>query len=348
MNKIIGTSEAELRSSVDEKVQELESRLREKDTILESYKKEHGVLSLFFDSVSAEIEKIPPQKVYNYISSKSKVESHCAMVMHVTDGHYGAIQLPSEIEGFGEYSPEISVERQMNFAKKIIDWADVNRHAYTIPQLNIIVTGDLISGDIHQELCTTNAFPSPVQVVGAAEILSNQIALVAPHFNNVIVDFVSEDNHARLTKKPQAKEAGYNSMNYLVGYIAKERVSFLKNVKFNIYPQYEAVVNILGRRYLLCHGHNINGWGGFPWYGIERKVAKEAIKRLNAPDFNKFNKIIGGHFHTPITTPTFWFGGSVSGTDAYDHKNGRHSIPSQSSWLIHPVHFEFARTDFTL
>jgi len=348
MKKLLGTSEVELRSIVDEKIQELESRILEKDRILESYRRDHGVLDLFFREVETHIDKTPPQPMLYKPVRKTSVDSPCAAVMHITDAHMGAIQIASEIEGFGEYSPEISRSRQMTFAKKIIDWTETNRSAYTIPELHILVTGDLISGDIHEELRITNAFPAPVQVVEAANVLSDQISMVAPHFEKVVVQFVSEDNHARLTKKPQAKEAGYNSFNYLVGYIAKERTSRLPNITFNIYPQYEAVVNVMGRRYLLCHGHNVLGWGGFPWYGVERKIAREAVKRMNAPDCTKFHKVIGGHWHTPICTPLYWFGGSVSGTDAYDHRSGRHSEPSQAAWMVHPVHTEFARTDFNL
>ena len=262
MRNQIGRSEVELRSIVDEKIQELESRILEKDKILESYRRDHGVLDLFFREVATHIDKTPPQPMLYKPVRKTSVDSPCAAVMHITDAHMGAIQIASEIEGFGEYSPEISRSRQMTFAKKIIDWTETNRSAYTIPELHVLVTGDLISGDIHEELRITNAFPAPVQVVEASNVLSDQIAMVAPHFEKVVVQFVSEDNHARLTKKPQAKEAGYNSFNYLVGYIAKERCSRLPNVIFNIYPQYEAVVNVMGRRYLLCHGHNTMGFLG--------------------------------------------------------------------------------------
>jgi hypothetical protein len=61
-----------------------------------------------------------------------------------------------------------------------------------------------------------------------------------------------------------------------------------------------------------------------------------------------FNKIVHGHFHTPFDTPLFSCGGSVSGTDAYDHGCGRHATPSQSAWMVHPKWGEFNRTNFQL
>jgi hypothetical protein len=225
---------------------------------------------------------------------------------------------------------------------------ELHRKNYHLDELRILVLGDLIIGGIHEELKVTNAFPEPVQCTKAGELLARQVSIMAQHFPKVIVEFIVEDNHARLTKKPQAKEAGINSFNYIVGFIAKEMLRVHKNVQFNIYPQYEAVVNVCGRRYLLCHGHGVSGWMGFPYYGIERRVGREAMKRMNGPDVRKFHRVILGHWHAPMSHPWFWISGSVQGTDAYDHKNGRHAEPSQAAWMVHPKHGEFDRTDFTL
>ena len=61
-----------------------------------------------------------------------------------------------------------------------------------------------------------------------------------------------------------------------------------------------------------------------------------------------FNKVLHGHFPQPFDTTLFSCGGSVSGTDAYDHQAGRHAVPSQSAWMVHPVWGEFNRTNFNL
>jgi hypothetical protein len=87
---------------------------------------------------------------------------------------------------------------------------------------------------------------------------------------------------------------------------------------------------------------------GFPYYGIERRAAREAMKRMNGPDMNKFHRIVMGHWHAPLAHPYYWISGSVSGTDAFDHKCGRHAYPSQAAWMVHPRHGEFDRTDFQL
>ena len=347
-------NEKELREQQSELAGELRRQIADKEAVLDGYKKEHGKLEDFFAKVTAQILPVLPLPSV-YEKGSGKVGSPCAAVMRISDGHMGAVQLPDEIEGFGEYNPELCRSRQVDYAQRFCKWVDVNREAYQIDEVAVIVTGDLISGDIHEELRVTNAFPTPVQCVRAAEVLTEQIRLVASDFDKVVVHFLVEDNHARLTKIPQAKEAGYNSLNYVVGKLAEVYVSNLTNVEFNIYPQFEKVVSVLNRNYLIAHGHGVRGWMGVPWYGIERHLGKESKNRLNIimNDITKakevgFHKYVFGHFHTYFETDFYSCCPSVSGTDAYDHQNGRHGNPGQSAWLVHPKYAEFNWINFKL
>lgn len=346
--------EHELREQQSELVQELRRQIAEKDNILDGYKLSHGKLEDFFANIhEAVMPVLPLESVYE--KGSGKVGSPCMAVMRISDGHMGAVQYPDEIEGFGKFSPELCRSRQLDYAQRFCKWVDVNRGAYQIDEVAVIVTGDLISGDIHEELRVTNAFPTPVQCVRAAEVLVEQVRLVASNFSKVTVHFLVEDNHARLTKQPQANEAGYNSLNYVVGKMAEIYLSRIDNVEFNIYPQYEKVVQVLNRQYLIAHGHGIQGWMGIPWYGIERQVSREAKKRLSVimEDITKakdvgFHKYVFGHYHTYFETDMYSCCPSVSGTGAYDHKNGRHADPGQSAWLVHSKHAEFNWINFKL
>ena len=347
-------NEKQLREQQSELAGELRRQIADKDAVLDGYKKEHGKLEDFFAQVTSQILPVLPlESVYE--KGSGKVGTPCAAVMRISDGHMGAVQIPDEIEGFGEFNPELCRSRQVDYAQRFCKWVDTNRGAYQIDEVHVVVTGDLISGDIHDELRVTNAFPTPVQCVRAAEVLVEQVRLVASDFAKVVVHFLVEDNHARLTKKPQAKEAGYNSLNYVVGKLVEVYLSNLTNVEFNIYPQFEKIIHVLNRQYLISHGHGIKGWMGVPWYGIERHVGKEAKNRLQiimdditrAKDVG-FHKYLFGHYHTYIETDLYSCCPSVSGTDAHDHKNGRHGLPGQSSWLIHPKYAEFNWINFKL
>lgn len=236
--------ESQLKSEYSEKSVELRRQNAELKTVLQSYRREHGKLEVFFEQVVEAIRPVTPLPPVKFDKGSA---TPVVPVLHLTDLHVGAVQEPNEIEGFNAYSPDISEARLQDLTTRWLKWADYQRKAYTINDATIIITGDLISGDIHQELLTTNAYPSPVQVAEAARMVSTLIASIAPYFHSVAVHFVSEDNHARLTKKPQAKEAGLNSLNYLVGKMIEAYVKDLSNVKMNIYPMLEKVINVNDR-----------------------------------------------------------------------------------------------------
>ena len=337
-----------------ELVDELKRQLQEKDRILEGYKQGHGQLEVFFNSLLASVEAIQPETI-KYTPKGDKSTTDVEAVIQINDVHMGAKQAPSEIEGFNEFDPDICDARCMDHVHRFNRYIDRNRNNYVINNCSVLVLGDLISGDIHHELQVTNAFPVTVQVVRAAQLLARQIHALSQNFQVVKVHFIGADNHGRLTRKPQAKEEGLNSLNYLTGVLAEAYLEKCLNVDFNIYPQNEKVVTVLNRNYLITHGHGILAWMGVPWYSISRKVGREAEARMQLIMDQKvkmseagFHKFVFGHFHTPIDTIMYSCAGSVQGTDAYDHKAGRYAPPSQAGWLVHPKYKEFARVDFEL
>lgn len=356
MKKQIITEER-LRAEQSEIVQELTNQIKDKEILVESYRKEFGKLQIFFDSVARAITPLSPLKpIYEPIS---KPEKKIVAVARRSDGHCGMVQPADEIEGFGEYNFKICHDRSIDYINRFVKWVNVQRQGYTINECVIIDTGDNISGDI-QELPRTNEFPSPVQVVKSADILAEQVGLLAPHFEKVTVEFITADNHARLTAKPQAKEEGTNSLNYLVGHFAKSRLEKHQNVIFNIYPFHEAVIHVSTRNYLINHGHGIVQNFGVPWYGIERRIGRESTARMQQimaqqemEIYQKakqigFHKLVMGHYHVFFEHDLYSCCPSLSGTDAYDHKFGRHSPPGQSAWLVHPARGEFNWINFRL
>lgn len=337
-----------------EKVKELQSQLEIKEKFLQDYMKNHGKLQVLFDSVIAAVSAIDPA----HILYKPKSESSNTSIENIVqnaDWHIGARQDSIEIENINEFNYAIANTRVDDLMHRINRVVDRSRNSYNISSCTVICTGDMVSGDIHDELTRTNEFPVPVQVVKAAELFAKGIITLAQNFGHLKVEYLTADNHARLTKKPQAKEQGINSFNYLVAIIAEKLLSRQNNVEFNIHTEPQKVVNVIDRQYLIMHGHQVRAWSGHAWYGWDRKATKESQSRLSMIMDNPsrikdlgFHKIIASHFHTPIDTLYYSICGSLSGTDAYDHQAGRYAPPSQPSWFVHPKHGEFGRIDYIL
>lgn len=317
----------------------LRQRIAELEAQREQERAATGEAHEIIAALAGAIEKAKPQKMVYQPSKRSG--SAVTHVLHLTDLHYGEVTEKDEVDGFGEFNPTIAEKRLQALGQAIIASTEAARAGHNVPNLHILGTADYISGDIHQELQVTNAFPAPVQAVRCGYALGALVAMFAPHFASVTADLVSLDNHGRLGRKPQASQGGQNNWSYVVAQVVKQHVSSLPNVTVNVHAKPSALVPIGPERYLCFHGHQIRGWAGLPHYGFERRVAMEAVKRMGVQE-SAFTKLVLGHFHHAINADTWLLGGSLSGTNAFDHSCGRHSKPHQTSWYVHPKHGEFA------
>jgi len=337
----------------DPVVRDLRAQVTRLEGTIKKIREEEGRSeNIMFDMLQAIPKARAARLKYTPKRGGAAVSSPVEAVLFLSDWHYGAVQPSEEIEGINEFSPDIAKRRIRMLVRKFVDWVSVHRSGYRVDALRVVVAGDLISGDIHEELKITAAFPSPVQAAKVSYLLADTIAALSEHFKTVEVDFITADNHSRFTRKPQSREEGLNSYGYIIAHLTNERLRHLKNVKFNIHALLQKVIHVGRIAYLVTHGHGIRGWAGVPFYGIERKVGREAVKRLHVeeglrPDL-RFDKLLTAHFHTSFNSPTFMINGSLSGTDAYDHKEGRFSRPTQNAWLVHPKHGEFDWTPFRL
>ena len=189
----------QFKAEQSEIVKELEAQIREKERILKEYQKGHGQLEVFFNAVLASVSAMEPEGI-KYVPKDSHSDTEVEAVAHITDMHMGAVQESNEIEGFNEFNPEICEARCMDFVHRFNRYTDRMRNSYKIHNCSVLVTGDLISGDIHQELLVTNAFPITVQVVKAAQVLAQQVHALAQNFRMVKVHFIGADNHGRRTR----------------------------------------------------------------------------------------------------------------------------------------------------
>jgi len=319
----------------------LRARIAELETKQQREREATGEAMEIVHALQSAIEQARPVKMQYRETPSSLAE--CTHVLHLTDWHYGAVTQRDEVDGFGEFNPDIAEKRIRRLGECIIKKTIAQRAGYCVPHLRIIGTADFISGGIHQELLVTNAFPEPVQAVKCGYAMGALFAMFSPHFATVSVDLVTLDNHGRLTKKPQAAEGGLNNWCYVVAEIAKRHVQSLDNVTVRVHAKPSALIAVGPERYLAFHGHQIKGWGGIPYYGLDRRVAMEAVKRMGLPEV-AFTKLVSGHLHHALNGMTWNLGGSLSGTDSFDHSCGRHAKPHQTAWFVHPEHGEF---DFT-
>jgi hypothetical protein len=338
-----GRKVEEFKSRYDpaQEVEHLRAMVRELELAVEKERKLTGEQRVTTLALTEAIQGAVPRKMLYKPAKKSSTP--ITHVLQLTDLHNGEVTKKDEVDGFNEFNPKIFTARLQALASAVLNVTEVKRSGYNIPTLHVLGTGDYVSGDIHEELKVTNAYPAPVQAVRAGYDIGETIATMAPHFEKVVCDFITLDNHGRMTRKNQAAEGGENNWGYVTAHIVKQYLSRHPNVEVRIHAKASALVPIGSERYLLFHGHQIKGWAGLPYYGFDRRVALEAVKRMGFPE-SGFTKLLCGHFHTAFEGLLWMIGGSLSGTNAFDHACGRHARAHQTSWLVHPTHGQF---DFT-
>lgn len=344
-----------MKKSVEEMVSEvgpvaesLRGEVRELSGMLLRAKISRGQIDEALSAVLDAVKREPAVKLVVPKTAPSHAGKPITMVLQLSDWHIGLVTPESMVEGFNRYDWATAQSRMSQLITSISKFVSVMRSGYVIDDCVVLCTGDYVSGDIHEGLVRTNEFQAPMQAVKAGRLMAASLASLAGIFKNVRVEFIAPGNHDRLTKKPQAQCGGENSWGYVVGSIAKDALEANPRVAFKLHTSMQEIVEVASRRYLVGHGDGILGTWGIPFYGIERKKMREATARMNMVDSKRFNKIVIGHFHTGLDHEDWFIGGSLSGTDENDHKQGRHSRPHQTTWLVHPEHGEFGFTRWYL
>ena len=241
-----------------------------------------GQIREMADRVAAAVVAVAPFPRLAVRADKRGKESPMHAVLKLSDWHIGARISAEETSGFGSFDWEIARRRVALLGEKFLKWIATHRSSFHIPVLHVFCEGDWVSGNIHQELLSTNEFPLPEQTAKAGLLLGELVAHLAPHFPEVRLVEVGADNHGRLQPKPQSKQKAANNMSYLVYHIANCYLAKHGNVQSEIVPGINALVEVNKVRFLVEHGDTIQGWAGTPYYGMDRKIAKEALRRMRS------------------------------------------------------------------
>lgn len=282
------------------------------------------------------------------IESDGALKTPVAAVIKLSDWQIGEVIDPKETEGFGKFNQEIAEERVFKLVQKVNGWIKMHRNAgFVVPELHVFSEADLISGNIHYELEVTNEFPVTIAIEKAGMLLAEAVAQWAAYFDKVVLWEMSADNHGRLTRKNQAKQGAKNNYSRLAHIFANARLEKHTNVVPVLGEGTKLLADVVGKKFLIAHGHHIMGQMGIPYYGMARDKAREAVKRMNTE--LTFDYLSIGHWHVPaIIDGNILVNGSLPGTTEFDHMQGRHAAPSQVSFMVHPEHGLFNWTAWKL
>jgi hypothetical protein len=255
-----------------------------------------------------------------------------------SDWHWGEVVDAAQVGGVNEYNLKIAQERARAFIETSID---LLKNRFNNPKYEGVVFalgGDMFSGNIHDELATTNDMEVMPCVLDLWGTLVWCIETLVEEFGKVFVPCVS-GNHGRNTHKIQNKNRNYTNFDWLLYQFLNKRFENDKRITFFIPDGSDAYYQVYGYKYLLTHGDQFRGGDGV--IGCLGAIIRGDHKKRsrNAQIDQEYDTMLIGHFHQLIQLQRLIVNGSLKGYCEYAYTNNfGFEPPRQALWITHPLH----------
>lgn len=270
--------------------------------------------------------------------AKPKSGSHGTLMLLLSDMHFDEVVRPSEMSNLNAYSRDIATQRLERWAKNVVKLARDYLAGVRYDGFVLMMGGDSLTGNIHEELKETNEDTVFGSLLYYAEILAAALDLLLDEFGRGLV-VEAPGNHGRNTRKPRAKLRARDNLDWLlVNMLAKE---FKKDqrVDFQINDEADSYFEVYGRGQLLTHGDQVTGGAGIGgiWPPIKRMQARKAQNYMSMG--KPFETMWLGHWHQYISSPGMVVNGAMKGADEYARINNfPFEEPQQALAVMTPEH----------
>lgn len=254
-----------------------------------------------------------------------------------SDWHFGEVVNKKEVGGLNEFNSKIAVQRVKELTERTIGLVSHHMPA-GVPGIIVNLAGDMMTGDIHQELADTNDKYVLETVRELKSVIAEMLSQFADAFGNVYVPCVV-GNHGRATLKPRMKGVVQTSYEWNVYTDLEERFKNDSRVRFTVAEETDILYAVHGHRFLLTHGDRLGVKGGDGIIGALGPIMRGALKtgRSESQIGRNFDTILMGHWHQYITTPGVIVNNCLKGYDEYARLALRApaSAASQALWFVH-------------
>lgn len=268
----------------------------------------------------------------------AKPSSPGVPTLMLSDFHWGEKVHAAQINGVNSYSLNIARRRLQDTIDSAVTLCKIVSPGLDYPGIVCALGGDMVSGNIHEELSATNEINTIPTVLDLWEHLASAISHLADNFGSVFLPCVT-GNHGRDTRKIWSKDRHHTSFDWLLYQILARHFATDKRITFLIPDGSDAAYRIFGTRYMLTHGDQFRGGDGMigPLGPITRGDHKKRSR--NSQIDLDYDILIMGHWHQYIHLSKLIVNGSLKGYDEYAYTgNFPFEKPQQALWVTHPVH----------
>ena len=266
-----------------------------------------------------------------------KGSMHGVPILLLSDFHSGEIIKKDQVFGVNEFNGEIEDKRVQMLAANMIDICTVHLPS-KYPGLVILLNGDFVSGDIHDELTITNEKPIMPVVLAEFGRLVWFIDEMSKYFPKLAL-FCCPGNHSRTTKKSVFKDKALTTYDWLIYSLLEKHFENNPNIHFEITPGDDIQFRVYNHIYRMTHGAQFRGGQGFLGH-IAPVTRGEIRKRSAAESYDRlYDTLVLGHFHSYGWFRRAIINGSLVGYSEFSFgSNFNYERPQQALWINHPEH----------
>lgn len=291
----------------------------------------------FIHSLSGRLAP-PPQ----WVLDPPKAKQRGTPTLFLSDLHWGETVFSDQVGGVNQYDIGIARDRLKTTVNTFMTMLRDELAHPDYPGVVCALGGDMISGNIHEELRETNGLRVLEQCSDIESHLAAVLSTLADDFKRVFVPCVV-GNHGRMDKKPRAKNGVADNLEWVVYEFLRKRFHDDPRISIRVSPGFDYRYNVHGHRYLLTHGDQFKGGSGItgpllPWKRGDQKK-RQAYNATN----RSYDTLHMGHWHQAAQLPAgegwIFVNGSTKGFDEYSLRMGfDFQPPQQTMWITDPKH----------
>ncbi len=326
---------------VEEKIELVEEhRLKKENKELRQQLEERLDAKIQYDDYAALMERIARTQSTptRWLKRKALGREVAAVTAVLSDTHYDEVVFPEQINGVNEYNREIATQRTENFFQNTIKLAQDYINGIDISGIVLPLLGDMVSGNIHEELKETNEHRIIDTCLYYSDLIVAGIRLLSEHFPYVHIPCVP-GNHGRIDKKPRAKHRAQDSFDYLIYHLVARGVADLDTVTTDISAGADVRWEAHGTPYVGTHGDQFRGGSGIAG-ALSPMLLGDARKRKRESAVGSpYHYMVMGHWHQLMHAKGIISNGSIKGYDEYAFVNNfDFEPPQQAFWLTDAKH----------
>lgn len=274
-------------------------------------------------------------------AARGKAGKVAIVTTQLSDTHFDEVVKPEQVAWINAYDRGIAERRLRAWSEGVIKLARDYVAGVEIEGAAVLATGDIFSGDIHDELKNTNADTLYGSVVHWIEFLYAALDELATDFGKLHVAAVV-GNHGRDSRKPVYKNRAQSNIEWLLWRILAREFAARKDdrVTFQVSDSMDLTVRLYTTNYLITHGDEFKGGTGIAGARSPLMLGQHRTSVRQMATSMPMDYMVVGHFHQyQPPSQGLVMGGSLKGYDEYAFgKRFRPEPAQQAFWITSPEH----------